>query len=57
MPIPKPDLKMMVIMLLVMLLSVGLIFAYSRLRLPKQDAETNPIVDELMGEGYDAETP
>lgn len=54
----KPSLKMIVTLSLVLVFTVGMIFAYTRFRVPEPSTETNPIVNGLIEEfnGYD-ETP
>ena len=46
-PMPKPNLKTIIAFSLVLSLTVGIIFAYTRFRVPAHTDESNPIVDEI----------
>ena len=49
-PMPKPDLKTIIAFSLILVLTVGVIFMYTRYRLPSPEDENNPIVEELIEE-------
>ena len=55
--LPKPGLKQILMMIAAMGVTVAIIFAYTRYRLPDQKNESNPIVDGIMGEIYETENP
>ena len=55
--LPKPSLKQILMMIAAMGITVAIIFAYTRYRLPDQKNESNPIVDGIMGEIYETENP
>jgi CDP-diacylglycerol--serine O-phosphatidyltransferase len=55
--LPKPGLKQILIMIAAMGITVAIIFAFTRYRLPDQKNESNPIVDGIMGEIYETENP
>lgn len=56
-PLRKPSLRTTIILIGVVAITVGIIFAYTKFRLPSPADETNQIVEELIGEIYEAETP
>ena len=47
-PLKKPGFKTILLMITVVAITIGAIFAYTKFKLPKMDDESNPIVDELM---------
>ena len=49
-PLRKPGLKTILVMIAVVSVTVGIIFAYTRFSLPGPDVETNPIVEEIIEE-------
>ena len=55
--LPKPSLKQLLLMIAAMGITVAIIFAYTRYRLPDQQDASNPIVDGIMGEMYETENP
>lgn len=55
--IKKPSLRTLLIMMGFVAVTVGIIFAYTRYRLPSQTDESNPIVEEIIGEIYETEEP
>ena len=55
--LPKPGLKQILMMIAAMGITVAIIFAYTRYRLPDQKDTSNPIVDGIMGEIYETENP
>jgi len=60
-PLRKPSLKTIIALSVILCITVGMILAYTRMRVPEPSEESNPIVDEIieeMGEesGY-AEIP
>ena len=52
-PMPKPNLKMIVTFSLILTFTVGIIMAYTRFRVPEPTEESNPIIEEIMGEEYE----
>ena len=46
-PLRKPGLKTIITLSLVLVLTVGVIFAYTRFRVPAPSDEGNPIVEEI----------
>ena len=46
-PLRKPSLKMIIFLSLLLLVTVGVIFAYTRFRVPAPNVETNPIIQEI----------
>ena len=49
-PMPKPDLKAIIAYSLVLVVTVGIILAFTRFRVPAPTEETNPIVDGIIEE-------
>ena len=47
-PLKKPGFKTILLMITVVAITIGAIFAYTKFKLPKMDDESNPIVDEFM---------
>lgn len=56
-PLKKPSLKTLLLLIAAVCVTVGTIFAYTQFRLPKQDDQSNPIVEGLMEGSYAAENP
>ncbi len=56
-PMKKPSWKVSVLLMVLVALTVGIIFAYTKFRVPAQNDETNQIVEEIIGEIYETETP
>lgn len=56
-PLRKPGLKTIFVMIVIVAITMGMIYAYTKFRLPQQDDESNQILEELMGEMYETETP
>lgn len=56
-PLKKPGLKTILSMIAVVVITVGIIFAYTKFRVPPANDETNPITDGLIEEYHDSETP
>lgn len=52
-PMPKPNLKMIITFSLILTFTVGIIMAYTRFRVPEPTEESNPIIEEIMGETYE----
>ena len=46
-PMPKPNLKWLLSMIAIVSITVGIIFVYTKFRLPSPADESNPIVEEL----------
>lgn len=47
-PLKKPGLKTLLLMIAFVMITVGIIFAYTRFRLPHPNDEGNQLVDELI---------
>ena len=56
-PLRKPKLKTLLIMIGAVAITVGIIFAYTKFRLPAHTDESNQIVDEIIEEIYDTSNP
>ena len=56
-PLKKPGLKQILMMIAAMGITVAIIFAYTRYRLPDQKDESNQIVEGLMEEIHETENP
>ena len=56
-PLKKPGLKQILAMIAVMGVTVAIIFAYTRYRLPDQKDESNRIVEELMEDANETTQP
>ena len=56
-PMPKPDLKTILLMIGIMGITVGIIFAFTRFRLPAPTDESSQIVEEIIEEIYETEVP
>ena len=55
--LPKPSLKQILMMIAAMGITVAIIFAYTRYRLPDQQDESNQIVEGFMEELNETENP
>lgn len=53
-PLPKPGLKAIISLSLALVITVGIIFAYTRFRVPAPSEESNPIVEEIIEEIEDS---
>ena len=53
----KPSLKMILIMIAAVSVTVGVIYAYTKFRLPHPQDESNHVIEEIIGEIYETETP
>ena len=53
----KPSLKMLLIMIGAVSVTVGVIYAYTKFRLPHPKDESNHLLEEIMGDIYETETP
>jgi len=49
-PLRKPGLKTIITLSLVLAFTVGIIFAYTRFRVPAPTEESNPLVEEIIEE-------
>ena len=47
-PLKKPGLKTLLLMIAFVMITVGIIFAYTKFRIPRHDDEGNQLVDELI---------
>lgn len=56
-PVRKPDLKMTLILVGIVSVTVGIIFAYTKFKLPHPSDESSQIVEEIMEEIYETEIP
>lgn len=56
-PIRKPDLKMILALIAIVAVTVGIILAFTRFRLPSQEDKSNPIMNEIIGDLNENETP
>lgn len=56
-PLRKPSLRMILILIGIVAVTVGIIFAYTQFKLPQPADESNQIVEELIGEIYETENP
>ena len=56
-PLKKPGLKQILMMIAAMAVTVAIIFAYTRYRLPDQKDESNQIVEEFMEGTDEAQNP
>ena len=56
-PLRKPSMKVLLVLIALVIGTVGIIFAYTKFRLPPQDAESNQIVDEIIEDIYETSTP
>lgn len=56
-PLPKPGLKQILLIIAAMGVTVAIIFAYTRYRLPDQKDESNQIVEEFMEEAHETAEP
>ena len=55
--IRKPDLKMILAMIVVVSVTVGVILAYTKFRVPSYKDRENRLIERLFGDTYDEETP
>lgn len=56
-PLRKPSLKTTLAMIVFVAVTVGIIFAYTKFRLPHPSDEENPIVEGIIEELNESETP
>lgn len=56
-PLRKPGLKMILILIGIVSVTVGMIIAFTRFRIPHPADESNPIVEEIIEEIYETENP
>jgi CDP-diacylglycerol--serine O-phosphatidyltransferase len=56
-PLRKPDLKQILIMICIAAVTVGSIFAFTKLRLPHYRDRSNHIIQEIFGDANETETP
>jgi len=56
-PLRKPSLKALLILIAAVSITVGIIFGYTKFKLPHYMDETNPIVEGIMDEFYETEEP
>lgn len=49
-PLKKPGLKTIILLSVILTMTVGVIFAYTKFRVPSHTKETNPIVEEIFEE-------
>ena len=53
----KPSLKMILMMIGVVSVTVGVIYAYTKFRLPHHEDESNHLFEEIIGDIYETATP
>lgn len=56
-PLRKPSLKGILTIVFITMFTVFMISMYTRFKLPPQAEESSPIIDEIMEELYESETP
>lgn len=56
-PLRKPSMKVLLVLIALVIGTVGIIFAYTKFRLPPQNDESNQIVDEIIEDIYETSTP
>ena len=56
-PLKKPSLKVILMLIAVVCVTVGIILAYTKFRLPRPDDESSPIIEDLMEGIYEETTP
>ena len=56
-PLRKPNLKTLLILIAAVSITVGIIFGYTKYKLPAHTDKTNPITEEIFGEMYETENP
>ena len=56
-PLRKPSLKALLIMIGIVSVTVGIIFAYTKFRLPHHLDKSNQLVEDIIEEIYEAENP
>lgn len=56
-PLRKPSLKAILIMIGIVIVTVGVIFAFTKFRIPQHDDESNHLVDQIVGDMYATENP
>lgn len=56
-PMPKPSLKTLLAMIAVVAVTIGIIFAYTKFRLPSPMDDSNPITEEIIEDIYENDTP
>lgn len=56
-PLRKPSLKAILIMIGIVIVTVGVIFAFTKFRIPQHDDESNHLVDQIVGNMYATENP
>lgn len=56
-PVPKPNLKMILAMIGVGSFTVGIIFLYTRFRVPPVEDQSSQIIEGIIDEKYETEIP
>jgi len=56
-PLRKPSLKMLLTMIGIAAITVGIIFAYTKFKIPSYTDESNQIINELIGDINETEEP
>ena len=54
-PLKKPGLKTILTLMTIVIVTVGIIFAFTKYRLPKQSDKNSPIVEDLIEDIYETE--
>lgn len=56
-PLRKPGLKAILALICIVAVTVGVIFAFTKFRIPQHDDESNHLVDQIVGDMYATENP
>lgn len=56
-PLRKPGLKTILALIAAVAITVGIIFAFTKFKLPATDDQSNPIVDEIIDYNYGTDNP
>ncbi len=56
-PLRKPSLKMILVLIAAVSITVGIIFAYTKFRLPAPNDENSPIIEDFIGGSDEEKTP
>jgi len=56
-PLRKPSLKTLMVMIITVSITVGIIFGFTKFKVPAHTDESNQIVEEIIEELYETENP
>jgi len=56
-PLRKPSLKTLMVMIITVIITVGIIFGFTKFKVPAHTDESNQIVEEIIEELYETENP